>query len=420
MDLEKEVPSLLQGDEGEFREEEILAFDENDEPLDVESQLEQFRQQWQAELKGSQANMSNQGLSEKDEVEKEAAALFLMGSKLEQEGSLYEAVNFYRRAMQLVPDIEMRIEYPRSPRERFESESSVDSYDGEELESDLLSRFHNLKVEEKRICSPAYQQRACHISALPVEVLIYIFKWVVSSQLDMKSLESIAEVCRGFYLCARDEELWRLACLRVWGSNTGKVKKYGLWRNMYIERPHLQFVGCYISKMSYIRQGEKSLDGFYSPWHSIEYFRYIRFFSEGKVLMMTSPEHPSLTLPKFKYSHAKTPGMLKGAYKISGNRVTGVLKRVPNTENASNYKYKRNKNIQNDVQQSFHIELEIQNVGKRNGCKLSWIHYSVKTFYKSTGEDNDTDFELSDRAYPPLIFSRVKSFSADLDSCLQP
>jgi hypothetical protein len=37
--------------------------------------LEQFRQQWQAELKGSQGNMTNQGLSEKDEVEKEVSSL---------------------------------------------------------------------------------------------------------------------------------------------------------------------------------------------------------------------------------------------------------------------------------------------------------------------------------------------------------
>jgi len=44
----------------------------------------------------------------------------------------------------------------------------------------------------------------------------------------------------------------------------------------------LFIAGCYISKMSYIRQGEKSLDGFYSPWHHIEYYRYIRFFSEGE------------------------------------------------------------------------------------------------------------------------------------------
>lgn len=51
-----------------------------------------------------------------------------------------------------------------------------------------------------------------HISALPVEVLVYIFKWVVSSDLDMKSLEQLSAVCRGFYVCARDEEIWRIAC----------------------------------------------------------------------------------------------------------------------------------------------------------------------------------------------------------------
>ncbi|XP_053381965.1 F-box only protein 9-like [Mercenaria mercenaria] len=416
MEFDEDVPSLLQrGTEeiGEF-EDEIAVLDETDEPPDVESQLEQFRQQWQAELKGNNASKASPGESDESEKEKEAAALFLMGSKFEREGSLYEAVNFYRRAMQLVPDIEMKIEYPRSPRERPESESSVDSFDGEDLESDLVTRFHTLRKKFVGLL-------ACHISALPVEVLIYIFKWVVSSQLDMKSLESISAVCRGFYLCARDEELWRLACLRVWGSNTGKVKKYSLWRNMYIERPHLQFVGCYISKMSYVRQGEKSLDGFYSPWHNIEYYRYIRFFSEGKVLMMTSPEDPLVTLPKFKYSHVTIPGMMKGVYKLSGNRVTGVLKRVQTSENTANYKNKRNKNqkTQYEVQQTFHIELEIQNVGKRNGCKLSWVHYSVRTFYKSTGENNDTDFELSDRAYPALLFSRVKSFSTGTDSFLK-
>ena len=40
----------------------------------------------------------------------------------------------------------------------------------------------------------------------------YILKWVVSKELDTVSLESMALVCRGFYLCSRDEELWRLIC----------------------------------------------------------------------------------------------------------------------------------------------------------------------------------------------------------------
>lgn len=33
-----------------------------------------------------------------------------------------------------------------------------------------------------------------HISALPVEVLRYILRWVVSAQLDMRALEQVARV----------------------------------------------------------------------------------------------------------------------------------------------------------------------------------------------------------------------------------
>lgn len=37
--------------------------------------------------------------------------------------------------------------------------------------------------------------------------------------------------------------------------------------------------------MSYYRQGERSLDNFYKPFHLVEYFRYVRFFPEGKILI---------------------------------------------------------------------------------------------------------------------------------------
>jgi hypothetical protein len=48
--------------------------------------------------------------------------LFLKGVENEQNGKLYEAIQFYRRAVQLVPDIEFRL-YDASklkPRERQE------------------------------------------------------------------------------------------------------------------------------------------------------------------------------------------------------------------------------------------------------------------------------------------------------------
>lgn len=44
-------------------------------------------------------------------------------------------------------------------------------------------------------------------AALPREILMYIFRWVVSSDLDMRALEQLSLVCRGFYICARSAPL---------------------------------------------------------------------------------------------------------------------------------------------------------------------------------------------------------------------
>ncbi len=43
-------------------------------------------------------------------------------------------------------------------------------------------------------------------------------------------------------------------------------------------------LGVYISKMSYVREGEHSLDGFYRPYHTVTYYRYLHFFSDGEWL----------------------------------------------------------------------------------------------------------------------------------------
>jgi F-box protein 9 len=63
----------------------------------------------------------------------------------------------------------------------------------------------------------------------------------------------------------------------VWGVNCGVLTPYESWRKMFIERPRLQFNGCYISKTTYVRNGENSFqDQFYRPWHVVEYYRYLR------------------------------------------------------------------------------------------------------------------------------------------------
>jgi hypothetical protein len=75
---------------------------------------------------------------------------------------------------------------------------------------------------------------------------------------------------------------------------------------MYLKRPRLNFDGVYISKASYARSGEQSLDNFYRPWHVVEYYRYLRFYSNGSVLFLTSPDEPKNIVSKLNLKAQNT------------------------------------------------------------------------------------------------------------------
>lgn len=58
----------------------------------------------------------------------QAKALFLKGAEHERAGKLYEAIQFYKRAVQLVPDVEFKLyESTKSkPRMRLDTDKSSD------------------------------------------------------------------------------------------------------------------------------------------------------------------------------------------------------------------------------------------------------------------------------------------------------
>jgi len=250
---------------------------------------------------------------------------------------------------------------------------------------------------------------------LPREILFCINKWIISSELDLRSLEQMSRVCRGFYLCARDSELWKIACMRIWGKNCDLPNKYESWRNMYIKRPRMQFDGVYISKTTYVRPGEQAFqDLSYRPWHLVEYYRYIRFFPGGLVHMMTSPEEPAVCVGKLKPKNIKNQAILSGQYRIHGSIVSAVLKRSASNvaTNATNYRYRRHQQALDNQDQIFQAEFEIMTYKNRANFKLEWRRYSVRTVHRN-GQDNVSDFNLSNVRYPPMWFSRVKSFTAE-------
>lgn len=108
---------------------------------------------------------------------------------------------------------------------------------------------------------------------------------------------------------------------------------------MFIERPRVCFNGCYISKTSYLRYGERNFqviinivlsdrklyktlnnniifklftyqDQSYRPVHLVEYYRYIRFFPDRTVIVNTSADEPSIIVGKMQRNN-----FMKGNYK---------------------------------------------------------------------------------------------------------
>ena len=67
----------------------------------------------------------------------------------------------------------------------------------------------------------------------------------------------------------------------MFGPNLCLTKEYVSWRQMFLEQPHPNFNGVYISRNTYFRKGEADDDGLYRPWHMVEYYRYVRFFPDG-------------------------------------------------------------------------------------------------------------------------------------------
>ncbi|XP_028406114.1 F-box only protein 9-like [Dendronephthya gigantea] len=415
----------------------------------LQEELSSFRRQWHEELQQRSRSNSpqipeepsptdNHSASQNqclkpantdESIENRAKYLFLTGVALEQKGRMPEAIRYYRQAIQLLPDIENRISdfnelVPKteSPQEIFLQDMNEDDEDGtlatynmniyrsKELEC-VVKEFDKMSV--KGICEPEFPTTKTHISALPAELLMYIFKWVVSLHLDLRSLERLGQVCRGFYALARDTEIWRLACLRVWGVNLGSTVSWnGSWREMYLKRAHILYNGVYISKVSYTRPSEPTFEQHYTPYQLIIYYRYLRFFTDGSVLFLTSPDEPHLSIPRLSLKNENN-SIWRGNCRLVGDKVLLVIQRT-------GYPSRRRgrRPAQSGSERVFHMELQLENTKKKRNNKLTWVQYTCQTFSRGTETTTVSQFDLNNEQFCPFYFSRVRSYETSLSAPL--
>jgi len=334
----------------------------------LEVALEEFRDKWKSEVgvkkeEGNGNLASGRSMPDDDhdsDIITKARDLFLAGVELERAGELFSAVQKYKRAVQMVPDIEHRVfdevrkknlVANRNPMAVEKGDEEVvllvDERDvdvatpDEAAEKYLIDKFTSLKVSQPlgtEIEMEVEQEWSKHISCLPMEILIAILKWVVSDQLDLRSLEKCSAVCRCFYVASRSPDLWRIICLNMWGANALPLDT-GCWRSYFLSRPRVLLDGCYIAKVSYAREGEQGFqDQFYRPWHVVRYFRYLRFFVGGHMVMLTSAEEPIAGVKILKRKPTKgqnISGVMVGHYRIVDDKIIGVMK-TPKSASSTN------------------------------------------------------------------------------------
>lgn len=427
---------------------------------DLYDELDSFRQRWRRELEDTkpQANSSADTYSE-------ARRLFLIAVALEQDDMHHESIRYYKTAMHLCPDIEKQIFREQCDASAAAAAASstnlvttkakqsigLETHINDDKEKvQLYNRIHqsfheDMKEEQHQIyCKPKNKLKpgTLHISDLPHELILHIARYVIGEELDLASLESLGLVCRGFYLVSNDSSLWRSICYHTWNEDTMihlDQKKFCIddendfvqinWKQMFIDRPRVNFDGVYISRTRYIRQGDVGFqDVTYRPFHVIRYYRYLRFFPDKRVLILTTNEEPDKIVPIFRSAlHSKqfSPelSILEGSFEFT-NAKQIIVVAEKDCRASLNQSQNHRRKVQLDwyrqtpISQKFNLKFELKTMQSKpyKNNVLKWLDYTMLTRFE-TGQEITT-FDLSPDTFPSLIFSRVKKFNLRLTNPL--
>lgn len=423
--------------------------------LDNEDTKETHNAPTESSASCSSSSLGHLGHLEQSETDSYAKAkkLFLLAVSLEQDELHHESIRYYKQAMHICPDIERQI-FKEQCEANALANANIDKQGSLEDSGHVIANESKLNTDENStlltrvqqsldsdnrtlgyaICRPAIKpkQGCLHISDLPRELVLLIYRYVIGQELDLASLEAASLVCRGFYLLSREASLWRSICYSVWGDNdedinlkqSQKSKVYTDWRDVFIKKLRVNYDGVYISRTRYIRQGEVGFqDLTYRPFHVVRYYRYLRFLPENRVLILTSNEEPEKIVPIFRHAtRAKqfSPelSVLEGTYEfISPNYISIVAEKdcrtLMNSANPTSQRRQAQLNWsrQTPLSQKFNMKFELKTVENRpyRNNVLKWLEYTILTRLEMDQEI--TSFDLNADTFPSLFFSRVKRFN---------
>lgn len=339
----------------------------------------------------------------KDPIIANAIEIWEKGVFKERDGSMADAIRFYREALKVYDNVE------RIYRKKLHEEWT------------LFKKMEELKLEKGKDAVKGTDNDngsnnedeesllPCWIlEMLPNDILLKIVSRVV--QQSGVSWVNLSLTCSKFNeLCFHTSTPFKMfkdfiypkqvydnELVKLNGENTIKELETVLWDKNYElmlkERPYIKFEGVYISVVNYLRygsnaEGSSSLN---NPVHMITYYRYYRFYEDGCVLRLLTTDEPTTVVNHFtrdnniRSSHICT-------WKLYFDGETNYV-----SITRSNEKY------------TFVEKLEIKNQGRKRFQRLKWI--------ESTVEDKEGNIApCSLKNEKPFFFSRVKSYSRKIE-----
>lgn len=324
-----------------------------------------------------------------EEKKAKAVKYYEKATILEAKGDLNSSSFYYNKAYHLYDGIDNLMASMAKP-----------------INVDVESEAEEAELIEIRIKN--YVDGAGPITKMNIELLLLIFSFLRPS-----SLISIRSTCLFFYSLAKSRSVWtrrlelETSChfststmghiLDSFLLSKGIVKTpyshnlndLGNCEEFYWNGNRIRFNGVYICRIRYLRPGQTEY-GFVQPVHIVTYFRYLRFYPDGSVLSMVTPQEPQkIVKVLFKKNLKFHEDMRMGRFACQNDRLFAVLP-APNSSKVANQVF-------------FRIELKLKVSSDR--FKLSWKQFESFDLQR----DQISSLECSN---PPFIFSKVRSYGS--------
>ncbi|CAE6457002.1 unnamed protein product [Rhizoctonia solani] len=265
-------------------------------------ELDKFRERWKQEIRERTAgdHVTNQELSASSPpppTRRSPIDIYAEAVEKEQRGELNEALDLYRRAFRLDPNVDRAYQYHNATESlQALTLAPIPPTSKPEPIHVAATSTHSIRTlisafppASELAFSPEDERQPVPITRVPDELLLHILKL-----LDVPSIERFALVCRRARVVTVDPDLWRdfvtLTYVPPQIPTTVRLIEYITrfdydMRRLYIELPRLRLDGVYIAVCHYVRRGQ-SENLWANVEHLVTYHRYLRFLPDGRVLSL--------------------------------------------------------------------------------------------------------------------------------------